>query len=211
MLLEEKKLLVEICKEIAHKRMVTGSGGNVSMKVGDIVLITPSGYALGSLKTQDISELRLDGECIAGQKPSKETPFHLAIYKELPEIKAIIHTHSFYSICVGLIAQESNFHDIIPPYTPSFVMKVGRVPMVPFKIPGSSELSQAITATFLENGSKALLLQNHGLVTVDNNLRDALNIAEDVEESSKYHIVLEGRGKKLSSDEINLINARYKS
>jgi len=83
--------------------------------------------------------------------------------------------------------------------------------MVPFKIPGSSELSQAITATFLENRSKALLLQNHGLVTVDNNLRDALNTAEEVEESSKYHIILEGRGKKLSSDEINQINARYKN
>jgi len=210
MLQEEKKHLVEICCEIAHKRMVTGSGGNVSMKVGNIILITPSGFALGSLKNQDISELKLDGECIGGQKPSKETPFHLAIYNEIPEIKAIIHTHSFYSICVGLIAQ-SNFHDIIPPYTPSFVMKVGRVPMVPFKIPGSYELSQAITATFLENRSKALLLQNHGLVTVDNNLRDALNIAEEVEESSKYHIVLEGRGKKLSGDEINQINAKYKS
>ena len=156
--------------------MVTGSGGNVSIRVEDTILITPSGFALGSLKTHDISELRLDGECITGQKPSKETPFHLAIYNQLPEIKAIIHTHSFYSVCVGLIAQESNSQDIIPAYTPSFVMKVGRVPLVPFKTPGSSELSQAITTTFLEYRSNALLLQNHGLVTVDNNLRDALNI-----------------------------------
>jgi L-ribulose-5-phosphate 4-epimerase len=208
---QEKSQLVEICAEIANKRMVTGSGGNVSMKVGNTVLITPSGFALGSLDVQDISELSLGGEYLAGQKPSKETPFHLAIYKALPEIKAIIHVHSFYSVCVGLMAQVSNSNDILPAYTPSFVMKVGRVPLVPFRTPGSLELSQVITTALSEQGSKAILLQNHGLVTVGDNLRDALNIAEEVEESSKYHIVLHGQGKILSASEINEINARYKS
>jgi len=210
MIQKEKEQLVEICYEIAQKRMVSGTGGNVSIRMKDMVFITPSGFLLGSLKTEDISELELDGKHISGFKPSKETPFHLAIYKDLPGINAIIHTHSFYSVCVGLMAQNEDFNDVIPSYTPSFVMKVGRIPLIPFKAPGSVELSQAITSTLSEQGVSGILLQNHGLVTIGTNLREALNIAEEIEENARVHIVLGGKGRRLSFEEISEINARYK-
>lgn len=209
MMQAEKKQLVEICCEIAQKRMVVSSGGNVSIRVGDSVLITPSGLPFSQVKPRDIVELGPDGEKTAGGTPSKETPFHLAIYQELPEVKAVIHTHSFFSVCVSIMEHSGDWHNIIPAYTPGFVIKAGKVPLIPFKTPGSAELARAITATFLAQKVNAVLLQNHGLVVLGHSLRDALNVTEEIEENARLHIVLKGQGRKLSAGEIRDIEDGY--
>lgn len=210
MLHEQKGLLVEVCKQIAAKNLVCGSGGNVSVRAGDTVLITPSGEALGSLKISDIVELSIEGDVKSGGVPSKEMPFHLAIYREKPDVHAIVHTHSFYSVCVSVTEQGTSPEEVIPPYTPSYVMKVGKVPLVPFQIPGSQELSHSIIDTFRKYGCSGVLLQNHGVVSVAGNLSQALAITEEIEENARIHIVLNGKGRRLSSEEIAGIAARYR-
>lgn len=209
MLTREKTYLIEICKEIYNRKMVRGTGGNISLRTGNSIIITPSGYSLNNLKLEDIVEMDFDGNIIYEGKPSSESPFHLAIYKEFPEINAVIHTHSFYSVCVSILEKENKYYGVIPPYIPSFVVLVGKVPLAPYAVPGSKELSNILIETLKEYNSKAALLQNHGLVTLGKNLNNALELAEEIEESAKIHILLNGNGRILSAEEVKGILDNY--
>lgn len=204
-MVDVKEKVLAICKEAYDKGMVIGSGGNVSIRVGEKVIITPTGYNLGKLRKEDLVELKLDGTVIKGGKPSQETPFHLAIYNEISHVEAIVHVHSLASICAGILKGGSE----MPPYTPNFVKKVGGAPLVPFDVPGSEALSQKVVKAFIAKKSKAVLLQNHGVVSIGKSLDEALAIAEEVEENAKIHMTLKGEGRALTQEEILLIDANY--
>ncbi|WP_422447294.1 class II aldolase/adducin family protein [Thermoanaerobacterium sp. DL9XJH110] len=194
----EKRELVEYCRNVYSKGMVTGSGGNISLRVNERVLITPTGYSLGRIRENEISVVDLDGNLIEGEKPSKEIGLHLSIYKKMPSVNAIIHVHSLYSICVGILTEKDS--EIIPFYTPGFASKVGPVALVPYFKPGSKELADAVSETI--KGKKAVIMKNHGLITIGQNLEEAFNIAEDVEANAKLHILLNGKGQPLSEESI---------
>jgi L-fuculose-phosphate aldolase len=107
-----------------NRGYVAGSGGNISVRIGEHVLITPSGYSLGRLTEDDLSLVDLDGNLIEGLKPSKELYLHLKIYNKMEQVQAVIHTHSVYSICAGIVVENED--NLLPPYTPGFAAKVGR-------------------------------------------------------------------------------------
>ncbi|MCF6097134.1 class II aldolase/adducin family protein [Thermovorax subterraneus] len=195
---KNKRVLVKYCRYIYNRGMVTGSGGNVSLRANEKVLITPTGYSLRSVKENEISVVDLDGNLIEGEKPSKEIGLHLSIYKKMPSINAIIHVHSLYSICVSILTEKNN--EIIPFYTPGFASKVGSVALVPYFKPGSKELADTVSETI--KGKKAVILKNHGLITVGQNLEEAFNIAEDIEANAKLHILLNGKGQPLPKESI---------
>ncbi len=197
--------IVEVSHEVYQQGLVGGTGGNVSRRMDDRILITASGVSLGRLQKEDVSTVHLANRQVEGKKPSKELPTHLAVYAAFDHVRAIVHLHSFYSVCVGLMPGSQPGKDSMPPYTGNLVVKVGRVPLVPFLKPGTDELSQGVVDAMEDGSIKAVLLQNHGIFAMGQDAWSALYVAQDVEENARFHVQFGGTGRALTSEEIKKI------
>lgn len=179
----------------------SGSGGNMSAKLPDgSVLASPTNSSLGRLDPLRLSRVSGDGTLLAGDPPSKECAFHLALYAARPDCGAIVHLHSTYAVglscCKGL--HEA---DVIRPFTPYYVMKVAPMPLVPYHKPGSAELVHAVAEA--GKTARCLLLANHGPVVMAKTLEEAVNTAEELEETAKLVFLLHGApvGVRYLTDE----------
>lgn len=171
-----------------------GGSGNLSVREGDSVWITPTGYQLKGMVQDDLAEVGLDGAVRGRNRPSKEVPFHLAIYRARPDVKGIVHLHAPYSVAVSCLADLSE-PEPIPALTPYFLMRVAPLGVVEYFRPGSAELAAAI-------GRKAesvdcMLLRNHGLVCTGSSFVEAADRAIELEETCKLHILLRGSRTRL--------------
>ncbi|SBW10407.1 putative class II aldolase [uncultured delta proteobacterium] len=181
----------------------SGSGGNMSAKLPDgAILATPTNASLGRLDPARLSKVAADGTLLSGDPPSKECAFHIKIYEARPECGAVVHLHSTYA--TGLACcRDLDVNDVLRPFTPYYVMKVAPLPLVPYCKPGSPELVAAIAAKARE--AKCLLLANHGPIVTGKTLEDAVNMAEELEETAKLFFLLRGSGVKtryLTGEEI---------
>lgn len=158
-----------------------GSTANISFRHGDFVYISASGTCFGTLKKEEFSVIDLEGNHVAGPKPSKEFPLHLKLYQE-KNAGAVIHTHSFYCALWSCLEHE-NPQDVIPQYTPYLKMKVGTIGLIPYAPPGSRELFQAFGEKI--NDSDGYLLKNHGPVVAGKDMMTAFAALEELEESAK--------------------------
>lgn len=188
---EIRESLVNICHMVYEKDMVCGSGGNISIKSGNRIFITPSGYSLGTLKPEDIIEVTLDGKYSGNVKPSMELFLHMKAYEIRSDISVIIHVHSLYSIIAGIMADEKSDCPM-PPYTPGYAVKVRRLTQVPFFAPGSVELANSISIKLKE--SDVVFMRNHGMIIAGKEFEEAFNVAEEVEANARMHIILGGQG-----------------
>lgn len=194
-----KQKIVEICKYLHKREMVSSTGGNVSIRENNTVFITPSGKSLRELTPDVIVESDLAGNILRDEVPSKEIEMHLAVYKARIDISAVIHAHSPYSISVASMINHPN-NEILPALTPGFVMRVGKLNLVPYYMPGTSKLCTNVVKYI--KSCNAVLLQNHGLVAIGKDIEHALNIAEEVEENAKIYILTNREARTLSSVEI---------
>ena len=190
---EEKKArkeLVQWGKELYNQGLVKGSGGNLSIRLSDgTVLLTPTGFFLGHMTEECISKCDMDGNLLEGNKPTKEVPLHLAVYKTRPNVNAVCHTHSVNAVAFASSHEPGEF---MPICTPSVAAKVGRVEIKGYARPGSEELGQ-----FVEEGlqnSNAVLLANHGVVAVGKDMEMAVSMANEVENNT---ILLSLAGEKM--------------
>lgn len=124
-----------------------------------------------------------------GGQPTKELPLHLAIYGEQPAIQAIVHLHSTHAVAVACL-EGLDPDNVLPPLTPYYVMRVGRVALVPYARPGRPELAEAVRARAREN--RVLLLANHGPIVAGESLDVASSTIEEVEETCKLFLLLQG-------------------
>lgn len=184
------RALVATGRRVTDLGLSPGSSGNVSVRVGDRVLMTPTGASLGDLDPDALSELTLDGELVGGPRPSKEFPFHTAFYRRDAETRAVVHLHSPHAAAVSLLPA---WHDrsALPPLTPYFVMRVGQTPLVPYAHPGDDRQARHIEA--LPFAFRAVLLQNHGPVTSGASLEAALDAAVELEEVCRLALLTSGR------------------
>ena len=180
------------------RNKATGSSANMSFRHGDHIFITASGTCFGRLQPDDFTELDMEGNVVAGRKPSKEFPLHHGFYKKSDKIGAVIHTHSYYGTLWSCI-QHDNPKDIVPRYTPYLKMKVGTVGIVPYATPGSQELFEAFGKVI--NESDAFLLANHGPVVSGSSVLDAFYGLEELEESCRIAWEAEGDSAKLNKIE----------
>lgn len=182
---------------IAHtlfvRNKVTGSTSNFSFRHGEKIFMTGSGSCFGTLKREDFSVLDCGFTHIGGPKPSKEWPLHRLLYEKDREIRAVLHTHSFYSTLWSCLEHE-NQEDVMPEYTPYLRMKLGRVALVPYGPPGSSQLFALFRQRLC--GSKGYLLANHGPVVGAGSMEEAFYALEELEESARLAWHLEGGGRK---------------
>ncbi|MGX9717736.1 3-oxo-tetronate 4-phosphate decarboxylase [Janthinobacterium lividum] len=183
----QRELIVDFGKSLFERGLTAGSSGNLSVRLSDGWLLTPTNASLGRLDPAQLSKLDWDGNLISGAPPSKEAFLHRAMYAERGGAGAIVHLHSTHSAAVSCMC-GLNHDDCIPPLTPYFVMKVGRLPLVPYHRPGDPALAGAIGA--MARKHSAVLLANHGPVVSGTSLEAAVYAAEELEETAKLFLLL---------------------
>lgn len=172
-----------------------GTAGNISARSGDTVLVSPTNSSFEELVADSISIVDLQGNHISGNKPSKETHFHLALYETRPETAAVVHLHSTYATALACLPHP-NSNDALPVYTPYFAMRIPCLPVVPYMKPGHPALADAVRHA--ARLSPAMLLKNHGPITSGRDLREATALAEELEEQSRLFFLLRGQGDLLT-------------
>ena len=181
--------MARLSRSLFERGYSVGSAGNISARLEDGWLITPTNSCLGTLDPARISKLDRDGHYVSGDKPSKEVFLHRAFYTTRPDTGAVVHLHSTYATALSCLA-DLDPEDCIPPLTPYVVMRVGRVKLVPYFRPGDASAEALITA--LGGRYSAVLLANHGPVVSGKDLTATVYAAEELEETAKLLIILRG-------------------
>ena len=193
--LELRNLLVTLGASLFARGFSVGSAGNISARVADGYLMTPTNSSLGRLEAAKISKLDPNFAHIGGDKPSKEVFMHRAFYQARPDAGAVVHLHSTMATAVACLPDVDPTNPILP-LTPYFVMRVGRMmPIVPYYRPGDPTMEPAIHAAARD--ARAVLLANHGPVVCGATLLDAVYAAEEIEEAAKLFLLLRGASPRL--------------
>src|ERR1700757_17400 len=190
--MSEARLREEICAigaSIFVRGLTAGSSGNISAKTDEGWLMTPTGSSLGRLARARLCKLDHDGRLISGDPPTKESFLHRVMYEERSGTGAVVHLHSTHSVAVSCLA-EIDPEDVLPPITAYYVMRVGRLPLVPYFRPGDLALAEAVRG--FAGKHNAVLLANHGPVVAGANLDAAVNAIEELEETAKLYLLLRG-------------------
>lgn len=195
------------CQMIA-RNLTTGSGGNLSIRLEAPaqVIITPSGLEYNDMTPDDMVICDRRGTVMAGpHKPSSEIGFHLALYRQRPEIGAVVHTHSVYATTLACMHRE------IPPVHYLVGFSGTKVPLAPYATFGTEALADAVAASIGQYN--ALLLANHGLVAVGRDLPTAFNVAEEIELVARiyYQTLVAGGAKILSEEQMAEALERFKT
>jgi len=196
-------------KSLYDRGFTCGSSGNISVRLPDGLLITPTNSCLGRLDPERIAKVRWDGTQVAGAPPSKEAFLHRAVYQARPLEQAVVHLHSTYSVAVSCL-NDVDPRDVLPPITAYYVMRVGRLPLIGYYSPGDLALANEVQS--VSRDSRAVLLANHGPVVAAADLDAAVYAAEELEETAKLFLLLHGRETRfLTPEQCQELNRRFPS
>ena len=192
---ETRKQLAALGRSLFDRGYSVGTAGNISVRLPDGFLMTPTNSSLGRLDPAAISKLSPGFEHVGGDKPSKEVFMHRAFYRARPDAGAVVHLHSTMATAVSCLPDVDPVNPI-PPLTPYFVMRIGRsLPVIRYYRPGDGAMEPAIHDAAVE--ARAVLLANHGPVVSASGLLDAVNAAEELEEAAKLFLLLRPLGPRL--------------
>ncbi|OOY21861.1 aldolase [Thioclava sp. DLFJ5-1] len=208
---DETRLRDQICtigRSLFDRGLTAGSSGNISARLPDGgCLMTPTNASLGTLDPARISLFDRDGNFVSGDKPTKESFLHFAMYDERQEAGAVIHLHSTHSTAVSIL-RDIDPEDVLPPLTAYHVMRVGKLPLVPYYAPGDPELAEAVRS--LASAHHSVLLANHGPVVAGTSLSNAQYAAEELEETSKLFLALQGHAiRPLTQSQVADLRKRF--
>jgi ribulose-5-phosphate 4-epimerase/fuculose-1-phosphate aldolase len=180
-------------RSLHERRLTFGSSGNISVRLSDgTMLMTPTNVSLADLDPEKLSRFSAEGVHVDGDKPTKEAFLHTCMYCRRPSSNAVVHLHSTHAVAVSILA-DTDPADVLPPLTAYYVMRVGRLPMVPYFAPGDAALARAVDAVAADN--HAILLANHGPVVAGATLAEAQYAIEELEETARLFLML--RGERL--------------
>jgi L-fuculose-phosphate aldolase len=209
---EIREEIVARAKQMLAEGLVTLTAGNISMRIPgeDLVAITPTGRPYPTMKPGEVSIVDLsckpvDGEC----KPSSEMPMHTMLFRERPEINGVVHTHSPYALAFAVAHKEIPLICI-----EGLSAKAMSVLVAEYGVPGTEEIGQkALEALNRQPGSLAVLLANHGLLTIGKSLEEAYTIASKVETEARiYQLVLNiGSPVFMTAEQVHAIRTRYEA
>ncbi|MDI6024754.1 aldolase [Corticibacterium sp. UT-5YL-CI-8] len=188
--------IVKWGRSLFERGLTAGSSGNISVRLDDGFLMTPTNSCLGFLDAERMSRLDATGKHISGDAPTKEQPLHFAFYNKRPQARAVVHLHSTYATALSCLA-DVDPSDAIPPITPYVVMRVGRVPVIDYIRPGSADIRPLIENIAAEHA--AVLLQNHGPIVTGTSLEAAVFAMEELEETAKLVLLTRGMPVTLLS------------
>ncbi|WP_289034625.1 3-oxo-tetronate 4-phosphate decarboxylase [uncultured Roseibium sp.] len=177
-------------KSLFDRGLTPGSSGNISMRLSDgSFLVTPTGSSMGFLDPGRISHLSSAMELISGDAPTKEIPLHSAFYDTRRGTGAVVHLHSTHSVALSLMP-DVDPDNVLPPLTAYGIMKLGKVKLLPFFMPGDDAMGEAVRG--LAGERTAVLLANHGPVVAGKDLESAIYAMEELEETAKLAVLLRG-------------------
>ena len=194
----EAKLREQICllaKSIFDRGLTGGSTGNISARTDDGgLLVSPTGTSFGRLDPARLSRFDAGGKLVDGDAPTKEMPLHTAFYETRSKAGAVIHLHSCHSVALSMLpdVDPDNF---LPPLTPYGIMKLGRVKLLPFFLPGDAAMGEAVRG--LAGKRSAVMLANHGPVVAGKDVEAACNAVEELEDTARLALMTRGMNPRL--------------
>jgi ribulose-5-phosphate 4-epimerase/fuculose-1-phosphate aldolase len=179
--------ITRFAKSIFDRGLTCGSSGNISQRLSDgTILVTPTGSSMGFLDPAQISHLSADGQHLAGEAPTKEVALHTAFYDTRTETGAVVHLHPTHSVALSMLP-DIDPENVLPPLTPYTIMRLGKVKLLPFFLPGDPGMGEAVRG--LAGKRSAVLLANHGPVVAGKTLDAAVYAMEELEENAKLAIL----------------------
>jgi len=202
-----REAIVRIARSMFERGLTHGSTGNISVRIDNGWLMTPTGSTFGDLDPARLSRLDAAGRLVGGDAPTKEAFLHRAMYDEQPRFSAVVHLHSAHSVAVSVLA-DVNADDVLPPLTAYYVMRVGRLPLVPYFAPGDEKLATAVRG--YAGKHHALLLANHGPVVAGTSLAAAADAIEELEATARLYLLLRHeRLRGLTEEQIAELRGGY--
>jgi len=196
-----------IGKSIFERGLTFGSSGNISVRTDDGWLMTPTNVSMGDLDPARLSKLDQNGKLLSGDPPTKESFLHRVMYDERPKSGAVIHLHSTHSVAVSCLA-DVDPTDVLPPITAYYIMRVGKLPLVPYFPPGDLGLAEAVRP--LASRHHAVLLANHGPVVAGDTLSAASGAIEELEETAKLFLMLKNHKVRfLTPEQVSELQRRF--
>lgn len=178
--------LIKYGRRLFDRGLVSSTGGNISCRAGDTVLISATGACLADLDAGSLVRVSLQGEPVGTGRPSKELPVHLRIYQVNPDVGGIVHGHSAFAIAASTLLSVDE-EDALPAYTTGYLLRVGRLPLLPFFESGSSGLAEHV-AEAISRSHHAVLLRNHGFFAVGRDIAQAFHTADELQDALRVYI-----------------------
>lgn len=208
--MSESKIREEICtlgKSMFDRGLTPGSSGNISVRLDDGWLMTPTNSSLGRLDPATLSKVDDKGNLLSGEKQTKESFLHLSVYEQRPTAGAIVHLHSTHSVAVSCLA-DVDPKQPIPPITAYYVMKIGNLVLLPYYAPGDMTLANAVRE--VAGKHHAILLANHGPIVAGKDLESAVYATEELEETARLYLMLRGnRLKTLTPEQVAELHRKW--
>jgi ribulose-5-phosphate 4-epimerase/fuculose-1-phosphate aldolase len=198
--------IVRVGADLFNRRYTVGTAGNISARLADGWLITPTDACLGHLKPDSIAKIDLNGDWISGPKPSKTFALHRGVYETNPSVGGIVHTHSTHLVALSLQGVWSE-RCILPPITPYQVMKVGPVPLLRYRRPGHPDVAAEVRS--LAANIRGVLLDRLGPVVWGSTVDQAASILEELEETAQLWLMSDPKPSHLSDEEISDLRATF--
>ncbi len=191
-----RRELLRFVRRGAREGVLRGTFGNVSVRIGQRLIITPTASDYLRLRAGDLARVHLDGTVEEG-RPSSELELHLAIYRRLPYAAAVWHDHAPFAVSAALVT------DVVPIFTGEGHGLIGLdLPVAPYRPAGSAILATEAAELLQETGARACLLRNHGLCAVGRNLMEAYSCAIAADEASQHYLLTRGmQPQSLDQDE----------
>jgi ribulose-5-phosphate 4-epimerase/fuculose-1-phosphate aldolase len=207
--MDVREQLCEFGRSLYNRGLTHGSTGNLSARLPDgNLLVTPTGSSLGRITPENLSVVTPRGELVSGPQPTKEVPLHQALYSTRGDkAGAVVHLHSCYATALSLLPTD-NEGDWLPHLTPYGIMQLGQVRLLPYFIPGSSEIGSAIKG--LAGKHSAIMLANHGPVVSAKTLEAAVYASEELEAASKLAYLTRAlEPSALTAEQVNDLVIQY--
>lgn len=198
---EDVRLREQICllaKSMFDRGLTGGSTGNISARTEDGgLLVSPTGTSFGRLDPGRLSRFDAQGRHVGGDKPTKEMPLHAAFYDTRSSAGAVVHLHSCHSVAWSMMP-DVNEDDFLPPLTPYGIMKLGRVKLLPFFLPGDPAMGEAVRG--LAGRRTAVMLANHGPVVAGKDVEAACNAIEELEDTARLAMLTRGQSPRTLTE-----------
>ena len=205
--LAQAEELVAVARSLFNRGYSFGTASNLSVRVGPVILVTPTGSSMGSLTADALARVDCAGTVIGDIRPSKEAHFHLAIYRARPQCTAVVHLHSTYATALTCL-RDLDLEDALPVLTPYYAMRVPKLPVVPYLPPGDPALAGEVEQRAA--GTPALLLRNHGSIAAGATLAEAAALGEELEEAARLYFLLGDRGQPLLAAQVAELRRRFR-